>query len=150
MDRKVIISADARQMDGTLTEVRSGSHTWYIDEPPFFNGEDRAPSPVQALLGALAGCIVAAGYQAAREMELPLCGLRCTLSGQICPDRFFGRVDSGERAGFSDIHVELSGSTGWTDAQRGAWMEQMVDRCPIADDLMRGTSVRFSWGPRSD
>lgn len=145
MHTNAVISVDAKQVKGTLTEVRSGRHTWYIDEPAAFGGEDQAPSPVQTLLGALAGCLVAAGQQTARELELPLDHLECSISGQMCAERFFGKEDSSERAGFRDITVSFCGLEEWQPAQRAFWTEQVLKRCPVMDNLLQGTPVRTVW-----
>lgn len=145
MNADAVISVDAKQVSGTLTEISSGRHTWYIDEPAAFGGEDQAPSPVQTLLGALAGCLVAAGQQTAWELGLPLEHLECSISGQICAERFFGRNDSGKRAGFSDITVSFCGLGAWPPAQRAFWTEQVLKRCPVMDNLLQGTPVRTVW-----
>ncbi len=145
MNTRAVVSAGARQVDGTFTEVTSGKHTWYIDEPAPFGGEDRAPSPVQAMLGALAGCLVAAGRQAAGELGLPLCQLECSISGQICSDRFFGKTESRERAGFREIVITFKGPPDWTPAQRSLWTAEVLERCPVMDNLLFETPIKAVW-----
>ena len=54
----------------TLTTISNDTHTWYIDEPEAFGGEDKAPSPVHTLLGAIAGCIIASGYMLQKSINL--------------------------------------------------------------------------------
>ncbi len=144
MSTNAVIAVDAKQVEGTLAEVRSGRHTWHIDEPAAFGGEDRAPSPVQALLGALAGCLVAAGCQIAREWNLPFAHLECSISGHICPDRFFGK-EGGQRAGFHHMTVSFHGLAAWTPAQRTLWTEQVLKRCPVLDNLLQGTPIQTLW-----
>ena len=50
-----------------MTQVTVRQHTFFIDEPVQFKGADSAPSPVEYLLGAIAGCIAAIGCQISSE-----------------------------------------------------------------------------------
>ena len=67
-----VINAVADAFDSTKTYITAGGHSFVIDEPAPFGGEDTAPSPVAMLLGSLAGCINAIGQWVANEMNFKI------------------------------------------------------------------------------
>lgn len=45
-----------KNTDGTTVSVSTESHNWIIDEPAHKGGADLGPTPLESLLGSLAGC----------------------------------------------------------------------------------------------
>ena len=140
----VTLSLRAACKDNARTEIQSKNHSWVIDEPKLFGGEDTAPSPVEMLLGSLAGCIAAAGHLIAQEMGIGLKALDIAIDGEIDSQVFLGKGDGG-RAGFRRIAVSLTADADWTPAQQAEWMEQVNRRCPVIDNLTLSTSVEIDF-----
>lgn len=129
-----------------MTVVSGQNYTWYIDEPTDLGGADCAPSPVQMLMGSIAGCITATGQRVAREMDLALGNIGMRVSGTICPDRFLGEeAAQALRSGFTDIHVEITGAPSWTQEQRARWLAEVYKRCPVIDNVTAPTRLKLAW-----
>lgn len=122
------------------TQVKSKTHTWYIDEPAPFGGEDSAPSPVDMLLGSLAGCISAIGHLIAKEMGFCLDSMEICIDGEINSKRFLGTGLEG-RSGFSNIVVRMEVTADWAPEQKEAWLRQVHERCPVIDNLMNPSTL---------
>lgn len=132
--KEVTLSVRARSSKSVRTQVETKNHTWHIDEPEPFGGEDSAPSPVDMLLGSLAGCISAIGHLVAKEMGFCLESLEIYIDGDINPKRFLGTCMDG-RSGFSKIAVRIEVVADWTPGQRDDWLRQVELRCPVIDNL---------------
>ena len=116
-----------------LTQISSGRFNWEIDEPEAFGGTDTAPSPVEMLLGSVAGCISAIGYLAARELLLPLGRMDIEVRGEIDSGGFLGR--SKARAGFQKLEIQIVAEADWKASQRALWERTVLARCPVIDNL---------------
>jgi pyruvate/2-oxoglutarate dehydrogenase complex dihydrolipoamide acyltransferase (E2) component/uncharacterized OsmC-like protein len=55
---------------GLAVEVESGGQRWVLDEPADMGGNDEGPTPVEAFLGALLGCMTISFRYAARRRGL--------------------------------------------------------------------------------
>ena len=137
-----VINVKASAGNSTKTYIETGGHKVLIDEPPAFGGEDTAPSPVAMLLASLAGCINAIGQWAAKEMDFVIEKLEINIDGEVDGTAFFtGNLEN--RAGFSDIKVDISLKADITEDQKNIWLKNVIDRCPVTDNLINGTSVSF-------
>lgn len=122
------------------TEVKGQTHTWRIDEPVVFGGRNAAPSPVEMLLGSLAGCVCASGNILANEMGVRLSGMQVHVDGDIDSERFLGTSTEG-RVGFRNISVRVNADANWTPEQKTAWMRGLSERCPVIDNLVSPTAL---------
>lgn len=138
------ISLTASCGQNARTDIKSGQFSWVIDEPVSFGGDNTAPSPVEMLLGSIAGCIAAVGQLIAQEMGHRLEGLTLRIEGDVNSDLFFGKSDK-ERAGFKEIRLGIHASCCWTVKERDSWMEQVIHRCPVIDNLSVPTPLNFSF-----
>lgn len=125
---------------GPRMTLTAKHHTWYVDEPSDFGGEDTAPSPVEMLLGAFAGCISAAGSFIAREMEIKLQSLDVVVEGDIDARVFKGDFDGG-RSGFHFIRASIQAEADWSVDVRNEWLWKVKRRCPVLDNLLVPTEV---------
>ena len=138
-----IINVTAEAGNSTKTYIKTGGHTVVIDEPPAFGGEDTAPSPVAMLLASLAGCINAIGQWVAGEMNFSIKKLYVNIDGEVDGTAFFtGNME--KRAGFSDIDVSIELQADITGEQKAVWLKNVIERCPVTDNIMNGTSVNFN------
>lgn len=139
---EVTLSVRASSKETARTEVKTKNHTWYIDEPGPFGGDDSAPSPVDMLLGSLAGCISAIGHLAAKEMGVRLGSMEIYIDGSINSQRFLGTCAEG-RSGFSKIAVQMEVDADWAPGQREAWLRQVRERCPVIDNLTAPSALHI-------
>ncbi len=138
---EICLSATAE--DGTLTMIQTNHFTWIVDEPRNFGGKGVAPSPVEMLLAAFAGCIVATGRNVAQEMGIDYLNISVQVTGQINSDVFLG-INAPDRAGFSVIYGDVVLDTDAGDNLLEEWRKYVVARCPVIDNLCSETSVDVS------
>lgn len=139
---------DASCVRGVQTKITSLNHTWYVDEPLAFSGEDSAPSPVEMLLGALASCVVAAGHFIACEMSLEQLPIEVTVEGLIDSARFFGK-NIEDRAGFQSIAISINMPPQWSPENQTRWKNEVLSRCPVIDNIMNLTEVTLDFAGES-
>jgi len=137
-----IINVTAEASNTTKTYIKTGNHSIIIDEPTLFGGEDSAPSPVAMFLASLAGCINAIGQWVAKEMNFTINKLSINIDGDVDATAFFtGNLVN--RAGFSSINATISLDADITDEQREIWLKNVIERCPVTDNIKNMTSVDF-------
>lgn len=136
------ISVSAEAYDSTKTYINAAGHMIVIDEPQAFGGEDTAPSPVAMLLASLAGCVNAIGQWVAGEMKFKINKLSVVIDGEVDATAFFtGNME--KRAGFSNISVNIKLDADITKEQKDTWLDNIIARCPVSDNLINGTTVKF-------
>ncbi len=138
------MSVRATCTNSPYTEIKSKNHSWNIDEPAIFGGQNAAPSPVEMLLGSLAGCICASGHLLAEEMGVLLTGMQVEVDGTIDSQRFLGISEEG-RTGFRKISVRVEADANWTPEQKDGWLHKVFDRCPVVDNLTLSTALDISF-----
>lgn len=124
------VEGEARGAVGT--RIRSGRHTFTIDEPPALAGDDAAPSPVEFALAALIGCQVVMYRLYAQTLSIPVDDIRITAEGDLDAARLLGK-DPEVRPGFTGVrlNVELIGPASEADYRR---LGAAVDAgCPVSD-----------------
>ncbi|MDX5319950.1 MAG: OsmC family protein [Bacteroidota bacterium] len=114
-----------------------------IDEPQNLGGTDEAPNPVEYLLASYAGCLNVVGHLIAQELNIQLNGLKIHISGDLNPDKLFGKNTS-ERAGFQGLRVKLIPDTDAEVEKLAEWLQIVESRCPVNDNLIRSTPIRVS------
>lgn len=114
-----------------------------IDEPQNLGGTDEAPNPVEYLLASYAGCLNVVGHLIAKEQGIQLKGLQIKISGDLNPDKLFGK-STNERAGFQGLRVTLIPDTDAGVEKLAEWLQVVETRCPVNDNLLRSTPIRVS------
>lgn len=137
-----IISVSAESNGSTYTRVSARQHSFQIDEPEFFGGEDLAPSPVDYLLGSVAGCVTAIGCLMAKEQGFTIQKLSTQVDGRINSACFLGLPDA-VRSGFQEVTVSLQITCDATEEQLRLWKEQLAIRCPVLDGLIHPTKLNI-------
>jgi uncharacterized OsmC-like protein len=105
-----------------------------IDEPPALGGTDEGANPVEYLLASYAGCLNVMGHLLAEELGFKLDKLEIEVTGDINPDRLFGKSFE-ERAGFKKIQVTLKPSANVSPEVLREWTRAVENRCPVNDNL---------------
>ncbi len=140
MQVKVHVSGESES--ATKINLRSGKFKMIIDEPENMGGTNEGPSPVQALLMALAGCLNVTGHYVAKERKLPLTKMKITIDGNMNACNFMG-CSLEERAGFQTITVKINPTftEPVDDAVIKDWITETEARCPVTDNIKDGTTI---------
>lgn len=133
----------AKSENATKTVVRARKFQIVIDEPPTLGGNDEGANPVEYLIAAYAGCINVMGHLIAKEMEMDLQGIKIDISGNLNPDKLFGKSEE-DRAGYKSIQVKVKPDTTASPEVLEKWLEQVCDRCPVSDNIKHETPVEVS------
>lgn len=142
-ENRIILKAVSEGMP--LTKVYVKTFEFAIDEPEMFGGTNLAPSPVDYLLGAVAGCIAAAGTYIANEMGFEIRRLEVSVDGLINSDCFFG-TSYRTRSGFQEIAIWLDVDSEASAVQLEEWKKQLSVRCPVLDNLLHPARIVFKKG----
>lgn len=113
------------------------------DHPAVLCGADNAPTPVEYLLTALAGCITAGIGNIASARQIKLNAVKTTVEGNIDLQGLLGLNDE-VRNGYQAIRcmVEIDGDAGAADLRK--IVEQSVARSAVFDMLTNGTNVQVN------
>jgi putative redox protein len=127
------VKAIARRRAGYTHEVEiEGRHHLVIDEPPEAGGDDKGPSPLRAVAGALAACtaITCEMYAARKGWEL----------GEISVE-VETTVD--QRATLIDCHVTLCVPE-HLDAEQQRKLLVIAGKCPVHRALAGETPIEIT------
>ena len=112
------------------------------DEPAGLGGTDRAPNPVEQLLGSLGNCL-AVGYAAnASVAGITIRDLRIDLDGDIDLHAFLGLADG--HAGFSAIRVAVHLDTDADEAAVAELHAKVAATSPVGQTLSKAIPVEIS------
>ena len=113
-----------------------------VDEPPTLGGTDHGANPVEYLLASYAGCLNVMGHLIANELGFKLNNLEIEVSGDLNPDRLFGKSFQ-DRAGFKKIQVTLKPHSEANPDLLKKWLQEIENRCPINDNLVSITPIEI-------
>jgi uncharacterized OsmC-like protein len=142
-DTRKVITEDPAQAqaafaaEGTLVgvtevDIRTGAHTFKVDEPAALGGADIAANPVQYALASLGSCQAITYRIWAEHLGVELDSLTVRVEGDLDLRGFFGTDDS-VRPGFTAVRVEVA-VTGPETPERYAELATAVDEhCPVLD-----------------
>lgn len=136
-------SVVAHSESATKTIVKARNFSIIIDEPAELGGTDEGANPVEYVLAALSGCLNVMCHLVAQEMSIRLKGVKINLSGELNPDKLFGKKTD-DRAGYKSIRVEVDPDTDADKATLEKWLQTVVARCPVSDNLANTTPVNIS------
>jgi uncharacterized OsmC-like protein len=116
----------------TEVDIKTGTHTFKVDEPPALGGADTAANPVQYALASLGSCQAITYRFWAAQLGVELDTLSVRVEGDLDLRGFFG-VDDRVRPGFTAVRVEVI-LAGPESEQRYAELAAAVDEhCPVLD-----------------
>lgn len=124
--------AKSRLENGFLSETSIRHFTVLTDEPKELGGTDKAPNPVEYVLGAFAACqeIVIKAY--ATVLNIDLKSVQVDVSGNLDLHGFLNLSE--ERAGFKSVTYKTTIETNETDKEKLKTLEELsVNRCPVLD-----------------
>ena len=125
-------TAEGTLVGVTEVDIRTGAHTFKVDEPPALGGADIAANPVQYALASLGSCQAITNRLWAEHLGIELDSLTVRVAGDLDLRGFFGTDDS-VRPGFTAVRVEVA-VAGPETAERYAELAAAVDEhCPVLD-----------------
>jgi putative redox protein len=125
-------AAEGTLIGVTEVDIRTGAHTFKVDEPPALGGVDSAANPVQYALASLGSCQAITYRIWAEHLGVELDSVTVRVEGDLDLRGFFG-TDESVRPGFTAVRVEVA-VTGPESPQRYAELAAAVDEhCPVLD-----------------
>ncbi len=134
------ISARGQMQAGMSIEVECGHHRLVMDQAKHAAGQDLGPTPLEAILAAVAGCFGTIGRFVAHQQKIDLRGMRFELEADYDPAGLLGR-DPDVRPGFQELRVKVDIDADLSRAEKQALLELIERRCPVADNLAHGTRL---------
>ena len=116
------------------------SWTYGADHPEVFAAEDRAPTPVEFVLVALASCLTAGIAAVAQNRKIQLNSVKATLEGDHDILGILGG-DPEVRNGFTDIRVHFDVDADASPDEIKALVAQSQKRSAVFDALTNPTNV---------
>jgi uncharacterized OsmC-like protein len=145
---QAVFSAQGTLVGITEVDIRTGTHTFKVDEPPALGGADAAANPVQYALASLGSCQAITYRFWAEQLGIPFDSLTVRLEGDLDIRGFFG-FDDTVRPGFTAIRVDVRVS-GPETAERYAELAAAVDaHCPVLDLFANSVPVTRTISPAS-
>jgi len=127
-----VFAAHGTLVGVTEVDIKTGAHTFKVDEPPALGGADAAANPVQYALASLGSCQAITYRVWAAQLGIELDSLTVRVEGELDLRGFFG-IDDRVRPGFSAVRVEVS-VAGPESKERYAELAAAVDEhCPVLD-----------------
>ena len=130
----------AHSENPTKTIVKARGFELIIDEPAELGGTNQGANPVEFVLAAYAGCLNVMAHVCAKELGFELKGIKIDLVGSLNPARLFGQSFE-DRAGYKEIKVLLKPACNIDENTMKKWLEAILDRCPVGDNLKNTTEI---------
>ena len=116
----------------TEVDIRTGAHTFKVDEPTSLGGTDLAANPVQYALASLGSCQAITYRVWAAQLGIELDTVTVRVEGDLDLRGFFG-LDDTIRPGFTAVRLHVS-VTGPETGERYDELARAVDKhCPVLD-----------------
>jgi uncharacterized OsmC-like protein len=129
---QAVFAAEGTLVGVTEVDIRTGAHTFKVDEPAVLGGADAAANPVQYALASLGSCQAITYRIWAAQLGIELDSVSVRVEGDLDLRGFFG-LDDTVRPGFTAVRVEVT-VTGPESAERYAELATAVDEhCPVLD-----------------
>lgn len=117
--------------------------TYDVDHPEVLVGSDQAPTPVEFLLHALAGCLTAGIGNIAAARGIQLTEVESTLEGDIDLLGILG-LDDNVRNGYQQLRVHFRVKGDADDATLRDLVERSRQRSAVYDVLTNGVPISIA------
>lgn len=115
----------------------------FMDEPVELGGRNGAPSPLDFILAAHAGCLNYMTFFIAKELGIPVSGTEITVRGSLDPAKFAG-TDRNVRAGYQSLEATIHIKSTANADQIARLKSEVEARCPVSDNLANATPVHLT------
>lgn len=132
--KDVTVRVSGKRVSPTMMVVKCGNYEVVTDK---IGGE--APSPVEYVLAALAGCINIVGTLVARDLNINIENLEVNVEGVLNPGKYMTGV--GDRAGYKEIRTEVIVKSDADLETLRKWIKLVEERCPVGDNLSNTTTI---------
>lgn len=138
-----VFDAQATVVGVTEIDIRTGEHTFKVDEPLMLGGTEAGPSPVQYALGALASCLGITYCYWAAQLGISFDTLTVRVEGDADIRGFWGFDDS-VRPGFTQVRASIV-VTGPESEERYAELAAAAQKhCPVLDIFQNPVPVTIT------
>jgi uncharacterized OsmC-like protein len=125
--------------------ARKQTFTIEADHPEVFAADDRAATPTEIALAALASCLTAGVAAVAQHRGIQLKSVRATVEGDIDVRGILG-MDAEIRNGFSAVRVRFDIDANATHDEIAALVAQSQKRSAMFDIMTNPTNVAVTIG----
>ena len=136
--KDMTIKVVGERLSPTKMKVKAGNYEIVLDK---LGGE--APSPIDYVLAALAGCFNIVATLVAKDMGINIEDLKVEVEGVFNPGKLYGQGN--ERAGYKEIKVKVKVKTDADEETLKKWLEQVEERCPVSDNLANPTPTKVEF-----
>ena len=142
---KQLYTGEVRTIGESMARSTTEAHAFkiFMDEPVELGGQNRAPSPLDFILAAHAGCLNYMTFFIAKELGIPVSGTEITVKGSLDPSKFAG-TDRAVRAGYQSLEVNIHIKSPATSEQIARLQSEVEARCPVSDNLAVATPVTIT------
>lgn len=123
--------------------TEAGVFKIFMDEPPELGGKNGAPSPLDFILAAHAGCLNYMTFFIAKELGIPVTGTEISVKGSLDPAKFAG-TDRTVRAGYQSLEVTIHVKSTANSDDIARLKSEVEARCPVSDNLANATPVHLT------
>lgn len=128
-------------MARSVTEA--GPFKIFMDEPESLGGKNGAPSPLDFILAAHAGCLNYMTFFIAKQLDISISGTEISVKGSLDPGKFAG-TDHSVRAGYQSLEVTIHIKSTANADQIAKLKSEVEARCPVSDNLANATPVHIT------
>ena len=142
---KQLYTGEVRTTGESMARSTTEVHAFkiFMDEPPELGGRNGAPSPLDFILAAHAGCLNYMTFFIARELGIPVSGTEITVRGSLDPAKFAG-TDRNVRAGYQSLEASINIKSPASAEQIAKLKSEVEARCPVSDNLAHATPVNIT------
>jgi uncharacterized OsmC-like protein len=140
-----LYTGEVRTVGESMARSTTEVHAFkiFMDEPQELGGRNGAPSPLDFILAAHAGCLNYMTFFIAKELGIPVSGTEITVKGSLDPAKFAGTDRSG-RAGYQSLEVQIHVKSTASAEQIAKLKSEVEARCPVSDNLANPTPVHIT------
>ncbi|WP_223760104.1 OsmC family protein [Myxococcus sp. RHSTA-1-4] len=142
---KQLYTGQVRTLGESMARSTTEAHAFkiFMDEPPELGGRNGAPSPLDFILAAHAGCLNYMTFFIAKELGIPVTSTEITVRGSLDPAKFAG-TDRNVRAGYQSLDVTLLIKSPANADQIAKLKSEVEARCPVSDNLANPTPIHIT------
>lgn len=138
---QLVFTASGEGVGSVGTTIRTGKHTFQVDEPAGLGGDNAAPNPVEVALSAIIACQVVTYRVWALNLGIVLDTIEASAEGDLDVHGFFG-LDDSVRPGFTAVRVTVNVSGPETEARYRELHAAVDAHCPVLDLFANPTPVQ--------